>query len=113
MSYAPFIAASKDRIVSRGRSNRGRVGLDRSGSVMTSPFASRCCIARIDSRVTCSTAVAGCASLIAFDGSAFEVTLCAAFSLDVSVKLALEKDPILLRFLLLVKLRTDLARGLR
>lgn len=55
----------------------------------------------------------GCASLIAFDGSAFEVTLCAAFSLDVSVKLALEKDPILLRFLLLVKLRTDLARGLR
>lgn len=32
LSYAPFIAASKDRIVSRGRSNRGRVGLDRSGS---------------------------------------------------------------------------------
>lgn len=31
-SYAPFIAASKDRIVSSGRSKRGLVGLDRSGS---------------------------------------------------------------------------------
>lgn len=30
--YAPSIAASKERIVSRGRSNRDRVGLDRSGS---------------------------------------------------------------------------------
>ena len=55
----------------------------------------------------------GCASLIAFVGSAFDVTLCAAFSFEVSVKVALEKDPILLRFLLLVKLSTDLARGLR
>lgn len=30
--YVPYIAASKDRIVSKGRSNRGRVGLERSGS---------------------------------------------------------------------------------
>lgn len=30
--YDPSIAASKDRIVSSGRSMRGRVGLDRSGS---------------------------------------------------------------------------------
>lgn len=30
--YDPSIAASKDRIVSSGRSNRGRVGFDRSGS---------------------------------------------------------------------------------
>ena len=32
--YEPSIAASKDRIVSRGRSIRGRVGLDRSGSAV-------------------------------------------------------------------------------
>lgn len=30
--YEPSIAASKDRMVSSGRSSRGRVGLDRSGS---------------------------------------------------------------------------------
>ncbi len=32
--YDPSIAASKDRMVSRGRSIRGRVGLDRSGSAI-------------------------------------------------------------------------------
>lgn len=30
--YVPSIAASKDRMVSSGRSRRGRVGFDRSGS---------------------------------------------------------------------------------
>lgn len=32
--YEPSIAASKDRMVSSGRSIRGRVGLDRSGSAV-------------------------------------------------------------------------------
>lgn len=32
--YDPSIAASKDRMVSSGRSIRGRVGLDRSGSAV-------------------------------------------------------------------------------
>lgn len=30
--YEPLMAASNDRIVSKGRSKRGRVGFDRSGS---------------------------------------------------------------------------------
>lgn len=30
--YEPLMAASNDRMVSRGRSKRGRVGFDRSGS---------------------------------------------------------------------------------
>lgn len=54
----------------------------------------------------------GCASLIAFEGSAFDVTRRDAFSLGDSVRLVLEKDPMLLRFLLLVKLNSDLVRGL-
>lgn len=32
--YDPSIAASKDRMVSSGRSIRGRVGFDRSGSAV-------------------------------------------------------------------------------
>lgn len=55
----------------------------------------------------------GCTSLIALVGSAFDVIRFAAFSLEVSIKSALENDPLLLCFLLLVKLNIDFARGLR
>jgi hypothetical protein len=55
----------------------------------------------------------GCTSFIALVGSAFDVIRFAAFSLEVSIKSALENDPLLLCFLLLVKLNIDFARGLR
>jgi hypothetical protein len=51
--------------------------------------------------------------LIALVGSAFEVIRFAAFSLGVSTKSALEKDPLLLCFFVLLKLNSDLERGLR
>lgn len=71
--YDPSIAASKDRIVSKGRSRRGRVGLDRSGSAISVsvpefafgekeeslimfPSLSRCSKLRIDWMVVSSSA---------------------------------------------------------
>lgn len=100
--------------------------------LIISPFASRCWIPLIDSIVDFSIATVaikgyllatlgelygyclqGWASFIALVGSAFEVILNAAFSFGVSIKSALEKDPLLLRFLLLEKLSRDLVRGLR
>lgn len=73
--YDPSMAASNDRMVSRGRSRRGRVGFDRSGSTGESsaslhlpkscwsapiilPCASRCWMLRMDSMVDFSKAVA-------------------------------------------------------
>jgi hypothetical protein len=41
-SYPPSIAASNERIVSSGLSQRDLVGLDRSGSAMGLPYASLC-----------------------------------------------------------------------
>ena len=73
--YDPSMAASNDRMVSKGRSRRGRVGFDRSGSAGKSsaslhlpkscysapiilPCASRCWMLRMDPIVDLSKAVA-------------------------------------------------------
>lgn len=86
--YPPSIAFSNERMVSSGRSQRGRVGFERSGSavqwsarrvlyveitlgeisLIMFPVASLCCIPRMESRVVCSNVASACGSS-AFRGS--------------------------------------------
>lgn len=89
------MAASNDRIVSKGRSNRGRVGLERSGSVIMFPYWSLCCIALRLPRFDFSRATKfGCASFIASIGSALVCKLRLCFSSEVSVREILWPEPL-------------------
>ena len=142
----PSAAALNERIVSSGRSIRGRVGLDRSGSAMRLsvsasdlqdlqdilimlPSASLCWIVLKSSRFESWSATAaaivsqrfilailslyihGCASVIAFVGSAFVSSLFLSFVL--SVRSSLLADRLLRREPVEAWLIDETARSIR
>lgn len=97
-------------MVSRGLSQRLRVGFDRSGSAIGFPWLSRCCIARIDANddFTPLATAEGSSSCIAIDGSALELRRRDCFSSCVSWRSILCPLPLLLCEW---KLKLDFAHG--